>query len=232
MSFPSSTGLSFSTYNGATGSSVTAASGVSLGNFQILEASYNGSNTANLFLNATSAASSASMQTLNNLTRKNCFIGQNQVATDRFNGQLQEMLLWNRELTASERSAVEGYLLSRTQIATTNSVVPPVFSVPSTTFSEPSQVGISSPTGGKIFVTTDGSVPTSLSQEYKKPIFVMHSQTVKAIAILNGTSSSVSTAVYTLDSTKWPSPSAGDTRVLEIKQQLPNIGIPHDANQP
>lgn len=232
MSLPSSTGLTFSTYNSSTSSSATASTGVSLGNFQLLEAAYNGTNTANLYVNGVLAGTSSSMQTLNNLVRDNNYIGQDNSGGNRYNGQLAEMLLWNRQLTSAERTAVEGYLLSKYQTSTSNSVVTPVFSTASTSFDEPSQVAISSPTGGKIFLTTDGSTPTTSSLEYTKPVFVMYSQTIKAIAVLNGISSGVATASYTLDSTKWPAPSPSDTRPLDLKQQLPNVGIPHDANQP
>lgn len=233
MNLPSSTGLTFSTYNSSTGSSATASSGVTLGSFQLLEALYNGSNTANLFVNGASLGSSSSMQTLQNLVRITNYIGQDNSGGNRYNGQIAEMLLWNRQLTPAERAAVEGYLLSKYQMPSTNSVLTPTFSVATLTiFSEPSQVAIAGPTGAKIYVTQDGSTPTTSSQEYTKPVFVMWSQTVKAIAVLNGVSSSVATASYTLDSTKWPAPSPSDTRALDLKQQLPNVGIPHDANQP
>ena len=142
MSLPSSTGLTFSTYNSSTGSSATASSGVTLGNFQLLEALYNGSNTVNLYVNGASVGSSSSMQTLQNLTRNSNYIGQDNSGGNRYNGQIAEMLLWNRQLTPAERAAVEGYLLSKYQVPSTNSVATPTFSVASsTTFSEPSQVG-------------------------------------------------------------------------------------------
>lgn len=233
MSLPSSTGLTLSTYSGSTSSSATASTGVTLGNFQLLESLYNGTNSANLFVNGSSAASSTSMQTLGNLTRSGNYIAQDNSGGNRYNGQIAEMLLWNRQLTAAERAAVEGYLLSRYQLLSTNAVAAPTFSVASaTTFSEPSQVAIAAPTGAKIYITTDGSTPTTSSALYEKPVWVSYSQTVKAIAVLNGISSSMATASYTLDSTKWPAPSASDTRTLDLKQQLPNVGIPHDANQP
>lgn len=234
MSLPSSTGLTFSTYNSSTSSSVTASSGATLGNFQLFEANYNGSNSANLLINAASAASSSSMQTLNNLVRNGNYISQDNSGSNRFNGQIAEMLLWNRQLTAAERSTVEGYLLSRYQLLSTNVVATPTFSVVSgTTFAEPSQVAIAAEDGAKIHVTVDGSTPNSLSPKYDKALMVIHSQTIKAIAIKNGVSSSVATASYTVSpSTLWPAPSSGDTRPLDIKQQLPNVAIPNDANQP
>lgn len=233
MSLPSSTGLTFSTFNTSTSSSATASTGVTLGNFQLLESVYNGSNSANLFVNGAAVANSTSMQTLNNLTRNLNNIGQDNTGSNRFNGQLAELMIWNRALSSAERTAVEGALLSKYQMLSTNVVAIPTFTIASgTTFGEPSQVAIGAVDGAKIFLTRDGSTPSTSSEEYVQPLFITHSQTVKAIAVLNGVSSSVATANYSLDSTRWPSPSNIDSRQLDIKQQLPNTGIPHDTAQP
>jgi hypothetical protein len=232
LSLPSSTGLTFTTYNGSSGSSATASTGVNLGQFQLLESLYNGTNTATLFQNSSQIATSSSMNTLNNLTRSSNYLAQDSGGSNRFNGQIAEVLLWNRALTLSERTAVEGYLLNKYSLLSTNAVTAPTFSTSSTTFAEPSQVAVAAPTGAKIYITLDGSTPSSSSQQYEKPLWISYSQTLKAIAVLNGISSGVTTASFTLDSTKWPSPSVSDTRTLDLKQQLPNVGIPHDASQP
>ena len=231
MSLPSSTGLTFSTYTGSTGSSVTASSGVTLGQFQLLEAAYNGTNTATLFVNAAQSAQSTTMQTLSNLARTG-YLGQDPTGANRFNGQIAELLLWNRQLTVAERTAVEGYLLNKYQLPSTNTVATPILSVSTSTLTNPSQVAIAGPNGAQIRYTIDGSTPTISSALYTGPLNVMWTQTVKAIAVLNGISSSVASATFTLDSTKFPAPSASDTRTLNLQQQLPNVGIPHDANQP
>lgn len=232
MSLPSNTGLTFSTYNSSTSSSATASSGATLGNFQLLESVYNGSNTATLFVNGGQVAQSTSMQVLNNQTRNNNFIAQDSSASNRFNGQLAEMLIWNRALTSAERTAVEGYLLNRYQTSSSNSVAAPVFSIASTTFSEPTQVAIRGPVEAEIFFTRDGSSPSTSSSLYSSPLMVTHTETIKAIAVVNGLQSNITTETFTLNSTKWPAPSAGDMRPLDLKQQLPAVGIPHDSNQP
>lgn len=232
LSLPSSTGLTFSTYNGSTASSATASSGVSLGNFQLLEALYSGTNTATLFQNSSQLAQSTSMQTLNNLTRNNNFLGQDSVGGNRFNGQIAELLIWNRQLSITERTAVEGYLLGKYQLLSSNAVATPILSVPTSTLAAPSQVAIAGPDGAKLYWTNDGSTPTSSSNAYLGPVRVNWTQTLKAIAVLNGISSSVASSTLTLDSTKWPAPVSSDTRTLNLEQQLPTVGIPHDANQP
>jgi hypothetical protein len=232
MSLPSTTGLTFTTVNGSTSSSLTASSGINLNQFQLLEATYNGSNTATVFQNGVQLAQSSSMQTLNNLLRNNNFLSQDTVGGNRFNGQVAELLIWNRQLTLPERTAVEGYLLGKYQLASTNALAAPVLSVGTSTLSAPSQVAIAGPNGAKIYWTDDGSTPNSGSNPYLGPVNVAWTQTIKAIAILNGLSSSVSSSTITLDSTRWPAPSASDTRTLNLQQQLPNVGIPHDASQP
>lgn len=232
MSLPSTTGLTFSTYNGSTASSATASTGINLGQFQLLEALYSGTNTATLFQNGTQLVQSTTMQTLNNLTRNNCYLGQDSAGGNRFNGQIAELLLWNRQLSVTERTSVEGYLLGKYQALSANSTTAPTLSVATSTLSVPAQVAIAGPNGAKIYWTNDGTTPTSSSNPYVGPVRVAWTQTLKAIAILNGISSSVSSSTLTLDSTQYPAPAAADTRTLNLEQQLPNVGIPHDANQP
>ena len=66
-----------------------------------------------------------------------------------------------------------------------------------TTFTETTQVTMSGPAGASIFYTVDGSTPTDQSLEYEEPITLSATTTVKAIAIKDGVSSSVTTRVFT-----------------------------------
>ena len=66
-----------------------------------------------------------------------------------------------------------------------------------TQFEETTQVSMSGPTGSEIHYTLDGSVPTAESTLYEGPITLSETTTVKAIAIKDGVSSSVTSRTYT-----------------------------------
>jgi beta-glucanase (GH16 family) len=54
----------------------------------------------------------------------------------------------------------------------------------------------SSTTGASIYYTLDGSTPSATSQQYQAPFLVASNLTVKAVAILTGTSSTVSSQAF------------------------------------
>ena len=64
-------------------------------------------------------------------------------------------------------------------------------------FEETTQVTMSGPAGATIYYTTDGSVPTSASTQYTEAITLSDTATVKAIAVKDGTSSSVASRTFT-----------------------------------
>ena len=67
-------------------------------------------------------------------------------------------------------------------------------------FTESTEVTIQGPQGAAVYYTTDGSTPTSESMDYSEPILLTESTTVKAIAILNGVSSAVTTRAFSKSS--------------------------------
>ena len=75
-------------------------------------------------------------------------------------------------------------------------VAAPTFSG-ETQFTESTQVTMSGPAGASIFYTVDGSTPTDQSLEYEEPITLSETTTIKAIAIKDGVSSSVTSRTYT-----------------------------------
>jgi hypothetical protein len=135
-------------------------------------------------------------------------------------GQLAELLLFSRQLSGHERAAVEHYLRRRYELL--DSVSAPSFSAPSsTTFDQPSQLSIHGPVGSELRFTTDGTTPTTSSPLYSGPLNINYSQTIKAIAVINGVASSAATATYTLDATKYPAPSGSDMTAPRINLQIP-----------
>lgn len=66
-----------------------------------------------------------------------------------------------------------------------------------TSFTDATQVTISGDSGAEIHYTTDGTDPTSESTTYSEPFTLSATATVKAIAIVDGTSSSVASKTFT-----------------------------------
>ena len=69
-----------------------------------------------------------------------------------------------------------------------------------TQFEESTQVSMSAEAGASIYYTVDGSTPTASSSLYSAPITLTETTTVKAVAIKDGVSSSVTSRVYTKSS--------------------------------
>ena len=85
---------------------------------------------------------------------------------------------------------------SGTGTITQNTVAAPTISGV-TPFEETTTVNMSGPDGAEIHYTTDGSTPSAESTLYSEAFTLSDSATVKAIAIKDGQSSSVSTKVFT-----------------------------------
>ena len=84
-------------------------------------------------------------------------------------------------------------------VTPSQSVSAPTFSG-ATQFEESTTVSMSGPSGAEIHYTLDGSNPTAQSTLYSEPITLTDTTTVKAIAIKDGVSSSVTSRTYTKSS--------------------------------
>lgn len=204
----------FWSYSGGSGTSVQSAAALDSSKYQVLEVVQSpGSpnDTATFYVDGVAGTANTSMNNIPNVSRTSNFIGQGSSGGNFFDGAIAEIILYSTALTTSQRQSVESFLLQQYQIP---SQVPsdPIISVAGGALTEPTQVTIASPSDAITHITTDGSTPDNSTPAYNgEPLTISHSQTLKAIAIKNGVSSSVSSETYTLDSDQWPAPSGGDT---------------------
>jgi Chitobiase/beta-hexosaminidase C-terminal domain/Concanavalin A-like lectin/glucanases superfamily len=215
----SSTAASLYVYNSTSASSVTASTGLTVNQYQMLEASQSGGGSplGTIYTNQTQDAQ-GSVHALNIVTRTVNNVGS------AYTGQIAEVLVYNTALTATQRAGVGSYLLQKYQILA-QAPPTPTISVAGGTLSGPTQVAIAAGANSSIYFTTDGTAPTTSSNLYSGPVNVYYSETLKAIAVANGISSSVASATYTLNSTQWPAPAAGGP-ALQINVQLPTTAVP------
>jgi hypothetical protein len=208
------TDASFTIYSGSTPSSITAPGSLTLGKYQMLSMSANGYVAVNGIQQAT-----GSLQPMNTIDRTENHIGADYSgASNLYEGGLLEVFLY--DASDADTDLIDLYMLTRYQLLNATPAAP-LISVGSTTLDTPTQVAIATPPNCVCKFTTDGSTPTATSTTYTGPINVSYSQTLQAIAFQNGAPSSVASAVYTLDSSRWPAPNPSDTTPLQINLQSP-----------
>ncbi len=216
----------FNAYNGTTASSVVTSPGaLTLNKFQLLDAVHNGAASATVSVNSI-ASQTGTVQNLINTSRTQNYVGANNTITSWWKGQIAELLVYSRGVTTSEQASIEAYLSSRYQFATATVTPTPILSVATSTLTAPTSVAISSVPTATVYITLDGTTPTTSSPVYTGPVLIYYTQTLKALAVNNGISSTVASATYTLNATQWPAPSATDTTPLQINLQLPTTAIP------
>ena len=103
-------------------------------------------------------------------------------------------------ITSSDVTAIYNYLLNGGGVP---SVPMPTFSHPSgTVFNTPTEVTVTGPANSRIYITTDGSTPSTTNYQDNAygsiNVMVGFNMTLKAIAVVDGQSSAVATAVYSL----------------------------------
>jgi hypothetical protein len=213
-------------YNATTASNViTPTSSITVGKFQLVDAVHNGAASASISVNGESKIS-GTVQNLVNTARTQNILGANNTAATFWNGELAELLVYSRAVTETERKNIQAYLSNRYQLTTATATAAPVFSVGTSTLAEPAEIAIAVPYNGTGYITLDGTTPTTSSPVYSKPVRINYTQTLKCLIVANGVSSAITTATYTLNSTKWPAPNASDLRALQINLQLPTTSIP------
>ncbi|MDR3616276.1 MAG: chitobiase/beta-hexosaminidase C-terminal domain-containing protein [Candidatus Obscuribacterales bacterium] len=191
--------------------------------FQLIEAIGDGASNATLYTNGIQGGTTRSMIAIDNVIRAGNFIGVDTSGDNLFfEGQIAEILIYQRELTAAEQGIVELYLGNR--YAVSGAVEAPLITLPGGTLLAPSQVAICGPLDATIRFTTDGTDPgLDSGTEYVGPLLIYFSQTLKAISIISGFASSISSETYTLDSVKYPAPVSSNTTALSINLDLPTV---------
>ena len=104
-------------------------------------------------------------------------------------------------------------------------VATPTFSPGGGTYTSAQNVTISTTTdGATIYYTIDGSTPTINSSVYSTPIPVSSNKTIKAIAVKDGVSSTVATAIYII--------STGGNNNVNANWNIAGAGIPQSKGDP
>jgi hypothetical protein len=119
----------------------------------------------------------------------------------------ENITLKNNEFNVAGSQQLVG--VTGAETAAPSQTATPVLSLPTGTYTVWLSVTISDSTpGAAIYYTTNGSTPTTSSTPYTGAITVSSSETLQAIAVATGyTSSAVASAVYTLNLPQLPPPS-------------------------
>ena len=144
--------------------------------------------------------------------------------TQPWNGDLAELIIYDRPLTASERKAVEDHLLAKYEIL--GVVTTPTISPPGGVFTGSVTVSVSTQTpDAEIHYTLDGTEPTQASPVYTDALVLTTTVTLKAKAFRNGLlESATTTAGFTRTEDAVPASVLG----LELWWRA-DAGVPAEA---
>ncbi len=195
-------------------SSLISSSGLSSSAFQTIEAIQNGNGSAAIYSNGVQAAQGA-LTNFSNVARTGNFLCKANNNANYFNGEVAEVLIYNRGLSNAERVGVEGYLNNRYLLA----IDAPYISPGSGSYTSAQTISLTSDPGVNIYYTVDGSTPNSSKTLYTAPFMVSSSTTVKAIAIRTSPSmtSTVSTAYIQINNA---TPVTGNGMILWLRGDL------------
>jgi hypothetical protein len=221
--------VQLATFSGANGTYADAGSAVEPGQVHVFQGvlTPNSPNAVGqVTVDFVSGIANNSMNSLANATRSSNSIAQSGSGTgNKFWGNISEVLVYNTALGSAQRDAIR-MLLTKRYLLNRAAASMPVFTVPAGNLPGPTQVAIVSPPNcGVTRYTTDGTTPTVSSAQYTGPVTILHSQTIKAINIVDGVQSPVASVSYTLDPVNWPSPDPSDTTPLEFELQLPTNAV-------
>ncbi|MBS1954390.1 MAG: chitobiase/beta-hexosaminidase C-terminal domain-containing protein [Cyanobacteria bacterium SZAS-4] len=204
LSETTTNGTNLYAYSGSTASHVTSPSGVTAGQYQIVEAVHDGTGAAFLYTNGVQGGQGL-VNNLTNTSRSGNYFGTDFAKALFFSGEIAEVLIYNTAITPAQRANVESYLAAKYAITS----MPPQFSSGTGVYPATQTVTITADPGASIYYTTDGSNPTTSSTLYTAPVVIDSSTTLKAIAVQTYSTSSVATAYIDIDATTKSVPQTG-----------------------
>lgn len=110
------------------------------------------------------------------------YLGISPTGTQLWNGNIAEMIVYNRLVSDSDRNSIESYMLGRYQVYPRQPVISPG---PNWVGGGPTQVTITADQGVAIMYTIDGSTPTPTHGTLYSGAFTLSSTaTVQAITFV------------------------------------------------
>lgn len=170
------------------------------GSFVLAETIYNQTNHK-LYLDGTQASSTSYSTAVTSNTEP--FSIGSKGTSSYFNGDMAEVMVYNRALADADRTDLRAYLYSKYAIAAwAPAQSTPVVTPTTGTFGQAQEVTISIPLGSRVYYSLDGNTPTQASTPYTGPVTIANPSTLKAKAFRVGyADSAVATATYSFDPT-------------------------------
>lgn len=182
----------------ATATTTSSATTTALNSAHLLAATYDGAERKIYLggvLKATTAVAGSLSYGTATVFRVGSYLGNNY-----FNGDLAEVLVYDRALSDSERNEVEAYLYAKYGVGTQPTTGVPVVSVSTGTYATAQSVTLSGVSGAQLYYTLDGSAPTTASTLYTGAFTISETTTIKVIAVKDGYQNSpMATSIITID---------------------------------
>lgn len=156
-------------------------------NFHFFEMIHSGS-TVTLYTDGSNMAQNAAFNTIANVPRSTNFIGKAAGSASYLQGQIAEILVWDRPIDQQERAGVAAYIKAKYGLGIKPTLPSPQISPDNAVVTtSPQTISISASNNAEIRYTKDGSVPGPTSDLYSIPFTVNNSLsntvTVRAIAL-------------------------------------------------
>ena len=189
--------LNFNVLQGGSTRSIAAPDTLTQNSLQMLAATHDGTSTGSAVIYKNGAvAASGTTWNIPNVTRYFNYIGKSNWPEPLYQGDISEVILYNRLLTATERKSVELYLAAKYAVP----LPPPGITPDGGTFKVAQTVTLSVPVGAVTYYTLDGTDPTYASTSYSSAITINSSATLKAKSFYsNGAFTEVATTGFVID---------------------------------